>query len=185
MPDQLKNTTPGWLRGDPRGGKATESERAAAFTRYDTTALAAAQGPITFYGDGLTEPTNPGGWGCWGWVALDAAGTEIASAYGCLGRAPTMTNNLAEYEALLQATRWALDQGLTGITLRGDSQLVVEQTAGRWACRAANLRPLCAELRTRVRALGATIEWIPREQNTRADSLSRRAYREARRGATQ
>jgi len=182
-PYGLKNTTPGWLGGDPRGGKATESEQAA-FTRHDTTAAAAKQATITIWADGLTEPTNPGGWGCWGWVACDAAGAEIASAQGCLGRTPAMTNNVAEYEAFLQATRWALDQGLTGITLRGDSRLVVEQVAGRWACNAEHLRPLCAELRTLVAALGATLEWIPREQNTRADSLSRLAYTEARRGAT-
>lgn len=185
MHSPLKNATQGMLCGATLGDTATEGVQAATFDRYDTTATRAAQAPkITVYCDGLTEPTNPGGWGCWGWVALDAAGAEIASGRGCLGRGPHITNNISEYTAALEAAGWALDQGLQGITLRGDSRLVVEQTAGRWACNKEHLRPLRDELHSRLATLGATIEWIPREQNTRADELSRLAYTEARRGAT-
>ena len=57
---------------------------------------------ITIYTDGFCEP-NPGGFACWGWVAYDRAGKELQQDFGCLGYGDGMTNNRAEYEAVLQA----------------------------------------------------------------------------------
>lgn len=182
MPAPIKTEALGKLGGETQGATVTtEGERAAALAINHSTPARAAQDPnFVLYCDGLTEPYNPGGWGCWAWVALDAAGAEIAAGRGCLGHGPGITNNLAEYTAALEATDWARAQGLTGILLRADSRLVVEQTAGRWACNAPHLRPLRDELRARLIALTAHIEWIPRTANTRADELSRLAYTEAR-----
>jgi ribonuclease HI len=137
------------------------------------------QNTIVIHTDGLCEPKNPGGWACWGWVALQD-GQEIASGYGCLGHGPGATNNVAEYMAAIHALRWAIAQGLSEVLVRTDSQLVACQFSGAWECRSEHLRPLLAELRDLARQARARVEWVPRERNAVADALSRRAYKEAR-----
>ena len=94
--------------------------------------------PIILYADGLCEP-NPEGWACWGWLALDGGGQILAQDQGCLGGGPTMTNNKAEYESVLQGLRWAYQQGHTTVIVRSDSQLVIRQATGAWNCNAGNL----------------------------------------------
>ena len=137
------------------------------------------QNTIVIHTDGLCEPKNPGGWACWGWVALQD-GREIASGYGCLGQGPGATNNVAEYMAAIHALRWAIAQGLSEVLVRTDSQLVACHFSGAWECRSEHLRPLLAELRDLARQARARVEWVPRERNAVADALSRRAYEEAR-----
>ena len=129
--------------------------------------------------DGACLPTNPGGWATWAWVAVDPDGQELASASGCLGHGPGCTNNRSEYEAVLQALRWAIHQGSRPVVVRTDSQLVVQQVNGAWQVKAASLWPLVQEARCLLGELGGQIEWIPREANTRADALTYQAYREA------
>lgn len=152
-----------------------------AYCPDSTTCTASAQ-VATLHCDGLCEPRNPGGWACWGWLALDAAGQTVASNCGAIGNGAGMTNNLAEYTAAIQALKWASGAGLVGLTLRTDSALVVNQANGDWQCRAAHLWPLLAELRALMAETGARLEWVPREQNSQADALSRRAYALARNG---
>lgn len=181
----IKTATLGSFGGDTQGGERTDGATAAAITREYTPGSRSTQYPrqIVLYADGLTEPINPGGWGCWGWVATDGNGTELASGRGCLGHGAGITNNRCEYTAALEAADWARAQGLHDVLLRVDSKLVAEQTAGRWACNAEHLRPLRDELRARLAAIAGRIEWVPRAQNERADALSRLAYAEARNGA--
>ncbi len=133
------------------------------------------------YADGLCEPRNPGGYGAWGWIAFDLAGHIVASDHGCIGHGAGITNNRAEYCAFIYALEYAREQGWRGITVRGDSQLVINQILGHWACNAPALQPLCTTARRLVELTQATLEWVPREQNAQADLLSRRAYDEARR----
>ena len=177
----IKAEALGSFAGDTQGEAGTAEGFSTALAREYSRAAPAAQ--VTIYADGLTEPINPNGWGCWGWVATDGNGTEIATGRGCLGHGAGITNNRCEYEAALQAADWALAQGHCQVLLRVDSKLVAEQTAGRWECNAAHLRPLRDELRARLAAISGAIEWIPRTANTRADELSRLAYAEARTGA--
>lgn len=130
---------------------------------------------LTLFADGLCEPRNPGGWACWGWCAMNDA-VEVGSGHGCLGDGPGMTNNLAEYEAAVQALRWADESGHEGLTLRMDSQLVVHQVTGRWRCRAAHLASRVQLVHHLLGKTRGRIEWVPRERNQRADELSRVAY---------
>lgn len=142
---------------------------------------------LVLYTDGLCEPRNPGGYGCWGWIAEEhtqgEVRSDIAHGYGCAGHGPEMTNNVAEYVAAGKALRWAAEHGHRGVVLRTDSQLVVGQTTGRWACNKEHLLKLRDRLRELVQQTDAHLEWVPREQNAAADRLSRVAYHEARRGA--
>lgn len=139
----------------------------------------------TFFVDGSCEPRNPGGWACWGWLVYDDQGFFLASGRGCVGHGDGMTNNVAEYHAALQALRWAAGQGLTEVLVRTDSQLLANQAMGKWGCNANNLWGLLVEVRALMAEIGAVFEWIPREENTRADALSRQAYAEARRNGRQ
>ena len=62
------------------------------------------------------------------------------------------------------------------VLLLGDSQLVVRQMAGEYKVRSERLLPYHAHL---VRLVGefseVRFEWIPREENVRADELSKEA----------
>ena len=61
-----------------------------------------------------------------------------------------------------------------------DSKLVVEQMSGAWQVKQAELRALAEQAGQLVRRLDeVTFEWIPREQNGRADRLANEAMDEA------
>lgn len=134
----------------------------------------------TIFCDGLCEPRNPGGYACWAWVAFDDAGTATFYDYGCLGHGAGMTNNRAEYAAVINALRFAAEQAWRDVRVRTDSQLIVRQITGEYACNVPALVPLRDEARTLGKSLGARIKWVPREENEPADALSRKAYQEAR-----
>jgi ribonuclease HI len=131
---------------------------------------------ITINCDGLCEPTNPGGYACWGWLARNQNDERIVERCGCLGNGSGMTNNVAEYFALVDALGWVLSNGAQQVTIRTDSKLVVEQVNGRWACNAPTLVTFRDLAQSLVNQLGIRVEWVPREQNTEADALSRRGY---------
>ena len=149
-------------------------------------------GTLILYCDGLVEPCNPGGWGCWAWVAIGPNGKRLRDARGCVGRAPDVTNNRVEYVAVLNALRYTTgkadllaERGIR-VLVRSDSQLVIKQVLGEWGCHTPHLIPLRDEVRYLVGFLNATgvpthFEWIPREKNAEADALTRQAYQEARR----
>lgn len=134
--------------------------------------------------DGACEPRNPGGVATVGWV-VHSGGNRIGSGYREICRGDGATNNVAEWSALGSALRWLSDNRLGGgalIEIYGDSQLVIEQLNGTWACRKEHLKKLltrCKSLLQEIAPTAWSAEWIPREQNTEADALSRKAYEEA------
>ncbi|WP_435098280.1 ribonuclease HI [Halarchaeum sp. P4] len=131
-------------------------------------------GRVHGYFDGASRG-NPGP-AAVGWV-LVASGGIVAEGNDTIG---TMTNNRAEYEALIAVLEAAVDFGFDEIELRGDSQLVVKQVTGEWNTNDPALR----ERRVRVRELLSnfddwTITHVPREVNERADELANDALDDA------
>jgi ribonuclease HI len=127
--------------------------------------------------DGLCKPINPGGLGCWAFVVLTHEGIEVAHASGCIGRGKDMSNNLAEYHAVIEALEWIKEIEPTAeIEVRTDSQLVVSQINGTLACRAAHLCQLRDKAALLLSETRAKLTWIPREQNKHADAHSKVAY---------
>jgi ribonuclease HI len=129
------------------------------------------------YFDG-TCPGNgtPEAHGGWGW-SLQVGGEERDAGAGPV--AGKATSNVAEYEALIAALRALLHKaaGLQSVTIRGDSQLIINQVNGHWSCNAPHLRRQLALVENLVRDLSAKgvdlcFEWIPRDQNGRADELA-------------
>src|SRR5205807_1209577 len=98
----------------------------------------------------------------------------IAQEKGCLG---TMTNNQAEYMALIRALEHAEKLG-TGhrLVIRSDSELMIKQMRGEYSVKNADLRALydrAQSLRRRFDAV--TFTHVPRAQNGDADRLCNEA----------
>ena len=123
---------------------------------------------ITAYFDGGAR-SNPGPAG-YGVYIVDDAGAVLAELHGSLGVA---TNNIAEYNGLIAALQWAIDNGLTSLTVKGDSQLIIEQMRGNYKVKNEGLKPLHLKARMLVMQIGdVTFEHVRREHNKEADRLS-------------
>lgn len=86
-------------------------------------------------------------------------------------------NNVAEYVALLEALQCALHLKATALHVYSDSELVVKQMTGVYACRSARLYSLNWTCRKLARSLKFCIAHIPRERNQEANRLANHAAR--------
>lgn len=87
-----------------------------------------------------------------------------------------MTNNQAEYRALLAGLTRALAEGVDTIECFLDSELVVKQIRGEYRVKHADLKPLVQDAQALVRQFkAATFAHVPREKNTEADKLVNQA----------
>jgi ribonuclease HI len=115
---------------------------------------------------------NPGEAG-FGVYVQRADGSEVALLYGYLGRA---TNNVAEYQALLHALSYAIEQGAKRVTICSDSELVVRQMEGAYKVKHPSMVPLHREAKALLaRFEEARIRHVPREENREADRLANEA----------
>jgi ribonuclease HI len=118
---------------------------------------------------------NPGQAG-FGIHVATPAGEEVAALYGYIGRA---TNNVAEYQALIHALRFALARGAVSVRIFCDSELVVRQMSGRYKVKHRDMIPLHREASGLLSRIGdARLSHVPREQNRDADRLANRALDE-------
>lgn len=123
---------------------------------------------ITAYFDGGARG-NPGPAG-YGVYIVDALGNVLSEQHGSLG---TATNNIAEYHGLIAALQWAVEHEVKQITVKGDSQLIVEQMRGNYKVKNEGLKPLYLQARMLVMQIGdVRFEHVRREQNKDADRLS-------------
>ena len=117
---------------------------------------------MTGYFDGASRG-NPGDAGAGAW--LDGGdGSAVWETASYLGR---KTNNEAEYNAAILLLKAARERGVTRLTVRGDSKLVVSQLSKQWKINLPHLRELAQEA-WRGRGHGVTRERIPRERDTSA-----------------
>jgi ribonuclease HI len=141
--------------------------------------------PYVLYFDGAISK-NPGGIVSYGWI-LDGVDRECGTAFEDGSAA---TNNVAEYLALICGLQSVLDYLLSNdlyhqeLLVRGDSQLVINQVTGKWAVRAENMQPLhflATRLIADIKDHGWKVEfeWIPREENEVADTLSKEGREDA------
>jgi probable phosphoglycerate mutase len=93
---------------------------------------------------------------------------------------PLATNNVAEYNGLLAALRWAAENGVSTLHIRSDSELLVKQMNGLYRVKNPGLQPLYEEARRLVRRVGrVTFQHVRRELNKDADRLANEAMDEA------
>jgi len=136
---------------------------------------------VRVYVDGCCEPVNPGGIATYGFVVY-VGSKKVYEENGVIGvgaLGDDVSNNVAEYIALINALKYILDSRFRNkeIIIFSDSQLVVRQIKGRYRVRAPRLVVLhqkAMELLSKIR--NCRVEWIPREMNEEADRLSKKAY---------
>ncbi|MBP7818953.1 MAG: bifunctional RNase H/acid phosphatase [Rhodoluna sp.] len=89
------------------------------------------------------------------------------------------TNNVAEYLALVAGLEgaYALNPDAR-VLVRMDSKLVIEQMAGRWKIKHPDMQQLGARVQKLVSGKQIRWQWIPREENSRADALANKAMDE-------
>lgn len=121
---------------------------------------------------------NPGRGGAG--AALYAPSGELAAEISrYLG--PRVTNNEAEYMALLAGLNEALGRGAARLHIRMDSELVVNHVLGIYKVRNPRLFQLYQEVKTLLAKLEAyDIQHVRREMNALADSLASKAARHGR-----
>ena len=111
---------------------------------------------------------NPGDAG-FGVHATTGSGSTVAELYGYLGRA---TNNVAEYNGLIEALALASERGATTVEIFADSELLVKQIRGEYRVRHPDLKLLYAAAMRVIKTLDAfRIETVRRENNKEADQL--------------
>ena len=137
--------------------------------------------PVTVRFDGACQPPGGGGVAGWGFV-IDGPGLKFEEC-GLATRpySPHSTNNVAEYVGAIRALEQLRAIGYSGeVVVEGDSQLVIRQMNGEYEVRAEHLQAYHDWLRELARSFRKVeFRWIPREENTVADALSKRAIEKA------
>ncbi len=115
---------------------------------------------------------NPGP-AAWGVAVFDGNGRCLERHAGTLGHA---TNNVAEYQGLIEALRIATEKAAAEVRLRSDSELIVRQLQGRYKVKHADLKPLFAEAKQLIAGFALfDIRHVRREDNKEADALVNQA----------
>ncbi len=112
---------------------------------------------------------NPGPAG-FGVVIKDETGKKVAALSEYLGH---QTNNFAEYQGLIAALEYAIQNGPKALKLISDSELLVRQIKGIYKVK----NPTLQDLHARAKELIAQLEWFSighalREHNQEADRLA-------------
>jgi ribonuclease HI len=121
------------------------------------------------YIDGASSG-NPGESGA-GVVAFNVTGQEQYSDSVYLG---CMTNNMAEYEALLHALKVAGETNVEVINIYTDSLLLANQMNGIYKVKSESLREYVNRAKIMMRGFSrVSLTYIPREKNRLADKLAK------------
>jgi hypothetical protein len=84
------------------------------------------------------------------------------------------SNNVAEYEALVNELRIAIELGVRRLDARGDSQLVIDQVMKNSHCRDPKMEAYCDEVRRlEDKFYGLELNHIARRYNETADELAK------------
>jgi ribonuclease HI len=115
---------------------------------------------------------NPGPAG-YGVAISDATGKKVAGLSKYLGN---QTNNFAEYQALIGALEYAVENHHKALKVISDSELMVRQMKGVYKVKDATLR----DLHARATELISKLEWfqiehVLRGHNREADELANEA----------
>ena len=110
-------------------------------------------------------------------VVSSEAGEVLDEHAQLLGK---VTNNVAEYRALLLGLARARELGATEVEVIGDSELIAKQVQGLYKVKHPAMRPLYLEAMEALRDFERwSIRTVPRAQNANADALVNAALDQA------
>ena len=127
--------------------------------------------------DGAANP-NPGpasaGAVLWSPKDLDGKRTPVFESGKFLGKA---TNNIAEVQGLLLGLQSAATRGAREVLIEGDSELIIFHQTGKYKVSDKNLKVWWANIQAAMMD-ETSFDWVairqvPREQNERADSITK------------
>jgi ribonuclease HI len=123
------------------------------------------------YIDGASSG-NPGESGA-GIIAFNESGLELFKESIYLGH---MTNNMAEYEALVRSLERAYQSSVENLYIYTDSLLIANQITGKYKIKNQELMKYSEKAKTIIKYFNNfAIEYIPREKNVLADKLAKSA----------
>ncbi|MBI4053756.1 MAG: ribonuclease HI family protein [Candidatus Doudnabacteria bacterium] len=129
---------------------------------------------VTIFTDGGARG-NPGPAG-FGAAVYDHNGKLVLEIKGYLGN---LTNNQAEYEAVIVALQKAKELGADKVTLKLDSELIVRQLTGRYKIKSGSIADRAAKALALTRQfVQLNFVHVPRSQNALADQLVNQAIDE-------
>lgn len=118
-------------------------------------------------GNGRKNPNARAGYG---YVVYDSIGGRVADGWDYVG---AKTNNYAEYSGLINGMRRAISLGITALTVRGDSNMVIKQMTGEFGANNPDMKILNAIAKElSVNFIEIKYEHVYRENNKEADRLS-------------
>jgi ribonuclease HI len=93
----------------------------------------------------------------------------------CFKREPDkVSNNIAEYEGLLAGLRASISLGVKRITIKGDSQLIINFSNKAYKPKDPHMIAYLEEVRKlEKRFLGMEMEYIPRSKNQEEDDIAK------------
>ncbi len=110
-------------------------------------------------------------------VLSSPAGEVVDECAQLLGK---VTNNVAEYRALLLGLARAQELGASEVEVVGDSELIAKQVQGVYKVKHPAMRPLHLEAMQALRGFERwSIRTVPRAQNAEADALVNAALDQA------
>jgi ribonuclease HI len=110
-------------------------------------------------------------------VVSDPSGEVLDECARLLG---SVTNNVAEYRALLLGLERARTLGASEVEVVGDSELIAKQVQGLYKVKHAAMRPLHSQAMAALREFERwSIRSVPRAQNAHADALVNAALDQA------
>ena len=106
-------------------------------------------------------------------VSISLDGEEIHTISRKIGIA---TNNEAEYQALIDALNYCIENSIKEIEVFLDSNLVVEQVNKNFKVKAGNLKALNSQVENMIKEFEyIEFKHVYREENKRADQLANMA----------
>lgn len=111
-----------------------------------------------------------------GAIIKDRHGTPLVTISQTIGKA---TNNQAEYRALIEALKKAVELGVTSGTVRLDSELALRQLSGQYRVKSQSVRPLYAEAQALLKKARFRLVHVGHGGNLEAHALAQAALRGA------
>ena len=108
-------------------------------------------------------------------VVIEGSDTGTIRIARWIGR---QDNNVAEYVALMEALQCAHSLKARALHVYSDSQVVVRQMQGEYACRSPRLYSLHWICRKLAQSFKFSITHVPRELNAEANDLATAAVRQ-------